>query len=166
MGKILPFRKPKKRRDGYRPQGRAHPPRRFPFNLLFFAAFFVLVFVWGQGGFAPAAEESVYTDAVCRNPHIIDGDSLRCGGHEIRLSGIDAPEISACKEGRRCTRGNGPASKAYLQSIARGAVACRRVDTDHYGRMVAECMADGVNLSCAMADAGHAVFRYRAISCP
>ena len=103
---------------------------------------------------------------MCTSPIIIDGDTLHCGRHRIRLAGIDAPEMPGhCRPGRDCTPGDPFAAKAYLRSIARGAVSCRQTDTDVYGRTVARCEAGGRDLSCAMIAAGHAVRRYGYISC-
>jgi hypothetical protein len=89
----------------------------------------------------------------CYNPYIIDGDTLDCGGHRIRLASIDAPEISDCRPGRKCVSGDPYAAKKYLQSMARGAVKCIKSDTDHYGRTIALCEANGVDFSCAMVEA-------------
>lgn len=106
-------------------------------------------------------------EITCHSPAITDGDTLRCGGHHIRLASIDAPEMPGhCRKGRRCTPGDPHAAKAYLEEITRGPVTCRRIDTDRYGRTVALCEAGGRDLSCAMVEAGHAVERYGSLSCP
>ena len=104
---------------------------------------------------------------ACRNPVIVDGDTLRCGGERVRLHGIDAPEMPGhCRPGRNCVEGDPFASTEHLRKLAgRGALACERVDTDSYGRTVARCEADGVDLSCGQIEAGHAVRRYGFILC-
>ncbi len=103
---------------------------------------------------------------TCRDPYIIDGDTLSCARVRIRLAGIDAPEMPGhCREGRRCVAGDPFAAKAHLHNISRGDVTCRPVDRDHYGRTIALCESDGVDFSCDMVRTGHAVKRYRPISC-
>lgn len=102
----------------------------------------------------------------CHSPHIIDGDTFDCNGVRIRLGGIDAPEMSGCKPGRRCVKGDGAASRRYLLKLTREHVTCVRIDTDRYDRTVAYCKTDDVaDLSCAMVEAGHAIIRYGRPNC-
>lgn len=120
---------------------------------------------------AAATAAASYGDATedaitCDSPDITDGDTFRCGGHRIRLASIDAPEMPGhCRAGRRCVEGDPHAAKDYLESLTRGPVTCHRVTTDHYGRTIARCEADGRDLSCAMVEAGHAIERYGSLSC-
>lgn len=88
----------------------------------------------------------------------VDGDSLRCGGERIRLLGIDAPEFS-CPRNRRCVSGDPQASKDYLAAIIEGRdLSIQRVGQDSYGRTLAVVYAGGINVSCAMVQAGHAAY--------
>lgn len=91
--------------------------------------------------------------------YAIDGDSLMWGGVEVRLHGIDAPElrqICATREGGRWACGR--AAKKWLRKLLRqGAVSCRRVTTDRYGRMVGICTVNGHDIGRAMVRAGLAV---------
>ena len=105
--------------------------------------------------------------AGCVSPDIVDGDTLRCPSGRIRLAGIDAPEMPGhCRKGRECTPGDPYASSAHLRSLISGSpVQCRKVDTDRYGRIVARCTANAVDLSCAQIEAGHAVRRYGILVC-
>ena len=91
--------------------------------------------------------------------HAIDGDSLMWGEVEMRLHGIDAPELH-----QLCTTRNGErwacgrAAKKWLRKLLRrGPVTCRRVTTDRYGRMVGICMVNGRDIGRAMVRAGLAV---------
>lgn len=103
----------------------------------------------------------------CTNPRITDGDTLNCDNTKIRLYGIDAPEMpGSCKPGRHCVAGNPHLAKNQLKSLSRGAVTCTQVDTDHYGRTVATCTSQGIDLGCAMVESGHAVERYGTLDCP
>lgn len=103
----------------------------------------------------------------CYSPRIIDGDTLDCGGHRIRLASIDAPEMPGhCASGRRCTSGDPFASRDYLYALSRGRVFCAAQGKDHYGRTVARCWnkADE-DFSCSMVETGHAVERYGRLYC-
>lgn len=95
---------------------------------------------------------------VSGHARIIDGDSLVVAGVEVRLWGIDAPELSQrCqREGRevRCGR---EAHRSLVALAAGQPVTCERRDIDRYGRTVAICRADVVDLGRAQVMAGQAV---------
>ncbi|GGE05143.1 hypothetical protein GCM10011529_09410 [Polymorphobacter glacialis] len=106
---------------------------------------------------------------ACANPRHHDGDAIRCAGDQgsMRLHGIDAPEMpGACRPGRDCTPGDPYAARNTLAGLTRGRnVRCEQVDTDHYGRKIVSCEADGQDLGCAMIASGHAVERYGNLNC-
>lgn len=89
------------------------------------------------------SRETVAAAAVA----VVDGDGLVLAGEQIRLWGIDAPERR-----QRCERGGRPyacgaeAKAALAALVRRGPVACVPVDRDRYGRTVARCAVDGVDL--------------------
>ena len=91
---------------------------------------------------------------------VIDGDGLRCAGENIRLLGIDAPEMHGCRpKGRVCVKGDGKASKAALAKLVKGKrVRLERHGVDRHGRTLAFAFVGRVNLSCAQINAGHAVY--------
>jgi hypothetical protein len=76
----------------------------------------------------------------------------------IRLFGIDAPEAQ-----QTCQRGSeewacGQEAAALLAEMVEGEeISCRGQDTDAYGRLVAICTADRLDLARVMVDAGLAV---------
>lgn len=89
---------------------------------------------------------------------IIDGDSFRMDGSEVRLVGIDAPE------GRQmCQRDGrdwdcGEESRRQLQRLIGGQrVVCRSVERDKHGRYLGTCEAGGRTLNAAMVESGFAV---------
>jgi endonuclease YncB( thermonuclease family) len=96
---------------------------------------------------------------------VVDGDTLRCateGGRSerIRVSGIDAPETSACRPGRHCVDGDGQASRRALELLVEGAeLRLVRLGRDRYGRTIAAIYADGINVACQMLARGHAIYR-------
>lgn len=91
---------------------------------------------------------------------VIDGDTIRCGSERVRLSGIDAPETSACRPRRRCVRGDGQAARRALVRLIGGReLQLRRLGRDRYGRTIAAVYADGRNVACALLSGGHAAYR-------
>ena len=90
----------------------------------------------------------------------IDGDSLRTAGKEIRLAGIDAPELlQTCRDEHGGPWACGRQAHAFLRSlVSRGALTCTSSSTDRYGRMLATCSAGDVgDIGEAMVRSGHAV---------
>lgn len=105
------------------------------------------------------------SDPLVGRATVTDGDSLRIGDERIRLFGIDAPELS-----QRCTDKSGKTwacgrwSKAQMTALVQGeTIRCTAQDRDRYGRVVATCFADGIDLSRVMVDRG-AAFAYRRYS--
>lgn len=90
-------------------------------------------------------------------PTVVDGDSFTL---QIRLHGIDAPEIrQTCKSesGQEYPCGQ-RANDALMELIGGRVVTCVKRDQDtRYGRPVAVCYADGVDLGAAMVERGWAV---------
>lgn len=89
---------------------------------------------------------------------IVDGDTVRIGKERIRLVGIDAPEIHACRKGRICVPGDGQASKRSLERILSGRITVSKVGRDRYGRTLGHVYSDGRNAACAQIRAGQAVY--------
>jgi micrococcal nuclease len=107
---------------------------------------------------------------ICERPWVSDGDTLSCRNlaPRVRLIGIDAPELPGhCAPGRRCTPGNGAASKRVLIGMVRsGPVVVKPQGYDRYDRILARVSVNGVDLSCEMLARGAAVRRYAPIACP
>ena len=115
-----------------RPRKRSAPeisPRRggrsIFFGVLFIAAAIGATVFWREAA-PPRLALSV---------HVIDGDSLRTGSEEIRLVGIDAPELrQTCRDGQGREWSCGRAAKALLaEPVAQGNVACSPRGRDRYG---------------------------------
>lgn len=79
---------------------------------------------------------------------VIDGDTIKISGQSIRLFGIDAPE--------RSQPYGSAATMALRDKIGSGPVSCLYRVTDRYGRYVAVCRANGVDLGEWMVAQGHA----------
>ncbi|HTI85417.1 MAG TPA: thermonuclease family protein [Alphaproteobacteria bacterium] len=89
-------------------------------------------------------------------PRAIDGDSIAIGEQRIRLYAIDAPELGQpCISGGDC----GAKAKSALADMMSGhTIECiRRTRDDRYGRMIAQCTADGVDLGREMVRSGNAM---------
>lgn len=88
---------------------------------------------------------------------VADGDSLSVSGMQVRLFGIDAPELA-----QKCFDNGAPVAcgemaKAKLESlIGNAGLSCLRKSTDPYGRMVAVCHIGEVDIAKAMVEAGWA----------
>jgi endonuclease YncB( thermonuclease family) len=79
---------------------------------------------------------------------IIDGDTLEVHSTRIRLAGIDAPESTQLCRGDDSTqyRCGAKAANDLAAFIARRPVSCIPNSLDQYGRTVATCSVDGVDL--------------------
>lgn len=88
----------------------------------------------------------------------IDGDSLMVGETEVRLHGIDAPELH-----QTCTRNGEPwrcgaEAADLLARLATGQqVRCSAVGTDDYGRTLGRCTVGSTDLNRTMVARGLAV---------
>ena len=91
---------------------------------------------------------------------VIDGDSLRSGHLQIRLYGIDAPELKQQCMGQngalwRC----GAAAQLQLKALinANKELKCRLRDVDRYGRLVMQCFTGSIDIGKAMVRSGYAL---------
>lgn len=133
---------------------RRHPRLRWPVIGVLVVIAAVLVRLDRQ----PPRSVGMPAAPVSGRAEVIDGDSLRIGGEEVRLEGIDAPE------GRQtCTRQGGEwdcgeESRRTLQRlVGRSVVSCNSVERDKHGRLLGRCEAEGRDLNGAMVEAGMAV---------
>jgi endonuclease YncB( thermonuclease family) len=90
---------------------------------------------------------------------VIDGDSIRDGKRRIRLYGIDAPELrQQCRDGAGRAYRCGDAAREALETlIGKHEIGCRVVESDRYGREVARCQVDSVQINREMVKSGWAV---------
>jgi endonuclease YncB( thermonuclease family) len=119
-----------------------------------YASFAVLAAAAGALYLMRGAPQHVVTGAA----EPIDGDSLRVAGVEIRLKGIDAPELfQTCEAGGRETA-CGRDARAHLRRFTgSGLVSCVADGHDRFGRTLAVCRVRGVDINAAMVRDGHAV---------
>jgi len=170
MGTIVPFRLLR-----WGPPRRLPPPRflrqgrslvaglRRSFGFLALAAMMgaaAFLFEPWQGAPAlvngtPAVVNSAPDLTFVAHVTVVDGDSLRRGNEDIRLNGIDAPELrQTCRDEHGREWSCGREAKARLAALVGGGkVACTARGRDRYGRTLAVCAAG------AIADLGKTLVR-------
>lgn len=79
---------------------------------------------------------------------VIDGDTLEIHGTRVRLWGIDAPESTQLCRGADSNlyRCGAKAANELDAFVARRPLSCKPISQDQYGRTVATCSVDGVDL--------------------
>ena len=100
-----------------------------------------------------------FADELAGVPAITDGDTLKLHGENIRLDGIDAPESAqSCLNSNDKLYPCGQNATLFLKSITENkTVSCETSVKDRYGRHIATCFADNINLNKAMVLNGHAL---------
>lgn len=101
---------------------------------------------------------SAQAQMLFENPRVVDGDTLAFNGSYVRLHGIDAVERDQeCIRASERWRCGEEAGTVLSELVARGTVNCRQMGTDQYGRAVAICSVNRVDLGKRMVQAGLAV---------
>jgi len=121
------------------------------------AAFMSLMLVsmfWSCSGAAIAqAPQHIIGQA-----RVVDGDTIEIGSIRIRLWGIDAPESAQPCQTDRASYDCGAEAKKQLQRLVLGkSVDCVRRTLDRYGRIVALCTVDHLDISAEMVRTGWAL---------
>ncbi|MBX5174661.1 thermonuclease family protein [Rhizobium sp. NZLR1b] len=94
--------------------------------------------------------------SAASNVRVIDGDTIDLDGVRYRLHGIDAPEAGQlCKAADDSDWACGQVALRKLESLVIGRdVTCTPHEKDMYGRWVASCVADGVDINGEMIASG------------
>jgi endonuclease YncB( thermonuclease family) len=88
----------------------------------------------------------------------IDGDSVRLNGEDLRLKGIDAPELfQTCRVSGRETACGREARVALRKLLTSGLTTCIGGEQDRYGRLLVVCRVRGIDVNAAMVRDGQAV---------
>lgn len=91
---------------------------------------------------------------------VSDGDSLRSGTLQIRLFGIDAPELNQeCKDQNGKIWGCGIVAHRQLVTLigTKKELQCSLRDVDRYGRLIMQCFTGSTDIGAAMVQSGHAL---------
>jgi endonuclease YncB( thermonuclease family) len=111
-------------------------------------------------GFAVAGALLVKPEgrAVQGTADIVDGDSLRMAGEDIRIKGIDAPELrQTCRRDGRSYACGQVAREELIRMISSGPVRCRVSGRDRYGRSLAHCRVGDRDVGASLVERGFAV---------
>lgn len=167
MGKLIPFQRQRKFPAGWQRNRRGtarHTFIRQFKNYIGFVAVLVVAVLWtlyGQPRFEgeQAGREAKGGTRAGTDYHAVDGDSLRSSGQDIRLHGIDAPELhQTCLNNIRKDYPCGQEAKRVLAGLIAGkSIACAARDTDRYGRIVAVCRVDSLEINAEMVRLGWAI---------
>ncbi len=105
------------------------------------------------------ASTAVQAQQIKGRPMVTSGDSLSIGRDDVRLSGIDAPEMDQYCENEfgRPYQCGVQAMDALRELIGRNDVVCVREGADGEDRMVGTCYAGDMNLNTRMVRTGWAV---------
>jgi len=91
-------------------------------------------------------------------PMVIDGDTIKFDKTRVRLFGIDAPEIrQKCIYVRKAWNCGLEAQRALEVMIGKNDVFCESKDVDRYGRIVAVCKTEDIDLNATMVREGWAL---------
>jgi endonuclease YncB( thermonuclease family) len=118
----------------------------------------LLILLAGAAVFVQWFNRPATGPAVSGTAQVIDGDSLRVSGRELRLKGLDAPEgRQTCqRDGREWPCGQ--ASADWLRAMTfRRTTVCDVVETDRFGRGLAYCTVDGEDINAKLVSDGMAV---------
>lgn len=90
---------------------------------------------------------------------IVDGDSLRREGQEIRLHGVDAPEYrQTCQDVAGANYACGRRAREALRDIInRRDVHCVSVETDRFERAISTCTIGDLDIGAEMVRKGWAI---------
>jgi endonuclease YncB( thermonuclease family) len=103
-------------------------------------------------------QSSQRAPVVMGRAQIIDGDSLRVGGRELRLKGLDAPEgRQSCDRQGRSWRCGEAAADRLRELTAQQTVTCEIVEVDRFERGLALCRAADIDINAQMVADGFAV---------
>ena len=101
---------------------------------------------------------------VCAQVTVVDGDSLRIKGNNIRLIGIDAPEYDqTCYNEQGYKYKCGEEASLFLKILVDAGIndnetlSCEKMGVDKYKRTLCECYIGKKNINKAIIKSGHAV---------
>jgi endonuclease YncB( thermonuclease family) len=115
----------------------------------------VIAFVAALGGWWVVQPEPRTVTGVAQ---VTEGDSLRVNGVEIRLKGVDAPELrQTCERAERIYRCGEEVRGLLANRVAGRPLVCRVEGRDRYRRTLATCFLGDENLSAWLVELGWAV---------
>jgi endonuclease YncB( thermonuclease family) len=118
--------------------------------LVFFTLLAMVFLALGRSGWLASTEGEF---------QVVDGDSLRRNGENYRLEAIDAPELrQTCHDAAGAEYPCGRRAREALHDLVAGAfIRCQILETDRYGRSVAQCRSGATDINGAMVRSGWAL---------
>jgi endonuclease YncB( thermonuclease family) len=117
-------------------------------------AILVLVFLLGLAALLRERWDQPISGAA----RAIDGDSLQVGDRELRLTGIDAPELrQTCGPSTKPWPCGKDARQHLAVLLRRANPVCTIEGEDRYQRSLAQCHVAGADVAAAMVKAGLAI---------
>lgn len=109
-----------------------------------------------QCGVAEACEADPAAVVISGVARVTDGDTFDIGPVRVRLHGIDAPEAGQmCETAEGAAWRCGEAATGRLRELAQGKIIrCVGRKRDPYGRLIAVCVVEGLELNAQMVEAG------------
>ena len=99
--------------------------------------FSILIFFFINFSLTSSAQLS---DFISGKAKVIDGDTIKIKGNNIRLSGIDAPEKNQiCLKKSESYNCGSTSTKALKKYIGRKIIKCAYTEKDRYGRILGTC---------------------------
>jgi len=122
-----------------------------------FLFFFLLLHPWigGPNRLASAAQSGrpIFGIAQAR-----DGDSLEVNGIRVRLYGIDAPELDqTCNQGQMQWMCGAESAQNLSELVTGRDVRCTPLGKDQYGRTLARCTVNGLDVNQIVVERGYAI---------
>ncbi len=122
------------------------------------SAVLIVVAVTAAGSSALARRIAVIPPdgVVSGAAHVVDGDTIDVAGTRIRLEGIDAPEAGqTCQSARGEPWDCGTEATRLMVRLTQGRrVDCRSGGLDKYGRLLATCFVDQLDINAEMVRRG------------
>lgn len=101
---------------------------------------------------------SANAQIITGQAQVVDGDSLELAGFQIRIHGIDAPELSqTCQRGDEAWQCGQEAKAVLTQLVSDRSIVCTQRDVDQYDRIVASCLTTGYDIGAEMVKGGMAI---------
>jgi endonuclease YncB( thermonuclease family) len=118
----------------------------------------VLGFVWIAASLQVKARSEGGAIPIVGTASVVDGDTISVGETRLRLEGIDAPETAqTCQRRYVGSWACGTAATAALaRLIGNKPVTCQPRGLDKYGRTLATCFVDGLDINAQMVRQGYA----------
>jgi len=113
----------------------------------------------GRNIVTTSSGKSKHDFVISGKANIIDGDSLKIKGYEMRLLDLDAPEYKQyCQDANNDKYACGKESMAYLKRLAKDATLdCYISGRDYYNRLLATCFKGKLNINSKLVESGWAI---------